>query len=128
MDSDRGFFSDLFHRVTLFVFDDSEEKKEKIKKTFPQQLWQEMRSPIVKQLDIHETRLQENIGQLIENFCKHYQSKFDGELLERKRYMEKLKNDKKTNEELEVEIASLVAEKKTIKDNIKMCIKIKGEL
>ncbi len=128
VDSDRGFFSDLFHLVTLFVFDDSDEKKEKIRKSLPQQLWQEMQSPMANQLVIHETRLQENIGQLINNFCKHYQSKFDGELLERKRYVEKLKKEEKTNEELEEEISTLETQKKTIRDNIKKCIKIKGKL
>ncbi len=128
VDSDQGLLSTLFHFFTLFIFDESDEKKEKIKKTLPQQLWQEMQSPIVEQLNIHETRLQGNIGQLITNFCKHYQSKFNGELLERKRYVEKLKKEEKTNEELEEEISTLETQKKTIEDNIEMCIKIRGEL
>ena len=42
--------------------------------------------------------------------------------------MEELKNDKKTNEELGEEISTLEMQKKTIEDNIKMCVKIKGEL
>ena len=128
VDNDRGFFSGLFHLVTLFVFDDSDEKKAKIRKTLPQQLWKEMQSPIVNQLVTNKTELQESIDQLINNFCDRYQGKFNGKLLKRKQYMEQLEKGKKTNEELEVEIASLLAEKKTIEDNTKMCIKIKGEL
>ncbi len=128
VDSDQGLLSTLFHFLTLFIFDESDEKKEKIRKKFPQQLWKEMQSPFVKQLDTHLTRMQENIDQLINDFCKHYQSKFNGELLERKRYVEKLENEKKTSEELEKEISTLETQKKTIEDNIEMCIKIRGEL
>jgi hypothetical protein len=128
VDSDRGFFSGFFHLVTLFVFDDSDEKKAKIRKTLPQQLWKEMQSPIVNQLVTNKTELQESIDQLINNFCDRYQDKFNGKLLKRKQYMEQLEKEKKTNEELEVEIVSLLEEKKTIEDNTKMCIKIKGEL
>ena len=42
--------------------------------------------------------------------------------------MEKLENEKKRNEELEEEISTLEMQKKTIEDNIKKCVKIKGEL
>lgn len=128
VDSDQGLLSTLFHFFTLFIFDESDEKKEKIRKTLPQQLWKEMQSPFVKQLDTHLTRMQENIDQLINDFCKHYQSKFNGELMERKQYMEDLEKEEKTNEDLKNEISTLETQKKTIEDNIKMCVKIKGEL
>ena len=42
--------------------------------------------------------------------------------------MERLERDKRTNEELRDAISSLEKEKKTFEDNIKMCIRIGGEL
>ena len=92
-----------------------EEEKEKIRKSLPQQLWKEMQSPIVNQLVTHRTRLQENMDQLINKFCTHYQSKFNGELEERKQYMEILEKNQKTNEEFQKEILTLDAEKKLSK-------------
>ena len=119
------YLGNLFFGLPYLI---KEEKKEEIRKSLPQQAWKKMQPPIVNQLVTNRTRLEENIDQLINNFCKHYQSKFNGELLERKRYMKKLENEKKTNEELKKEISTLETQKKTIEDNIKMCIKIKGEL
>ena len=115
----------LFFGIPYFI---KKGEKKEIRKSLPQQLWMEMQSPIVNQLVIHQTQLQENIDQLINNFCNHYQSKFNEDLRKQKQYMEKLKKDERTNEELKKEISTLEAEKKTIYDNIQNCIRIKGDL
>ena len=119
------YVGNIFFGVPYLI---KEGEKKEIRKSLPQQIWEKMQSPIVNQLVIHQTRLQENIDQLIKNFCKHYQSKFNGELLERKQYMEDLEKEEKTNEDLKNEISSLETQKKRIEDNIKVCVKIKGEL
>ena len=87
-----------------------------------------MQGLIVEQFDTHRTGLEKKIDMMINGVCDEYKRKIDGELLGRKRYMEQLEKNKKTNEELEEEISTLETEKKTIEDNIKMCVKIKGEL
>ena len=115
----------LFFGIPYFI---KKGEKKEIRNSLPQQLWSEMQSPIVNQLVRHRKRLQDNIDQLIDNFCNHYQSKFNEDLRKQKQYMEKLKKDKRTNKELKKEISTLVAEKKTIYDNIQNCIRIKGEL
>ena len=128
VEGSKGFFYYLGNTFFGLPYLIKEEEKEEIRKSRPQKIWQKMQSPIVNQLVIHRGRLQENIGRLINNYCNHYRSKFNGELLERERYVEKLENEKKRNEELEEEISTLEMQKKTIEDNIKKCVKIKGEL
>ena len=105
-----------------------EEEKEAIRKKLPQLLWEGIKSSLVPLSQRIETEVQKNINRLINNFCGRYKRKFDRELQERQEYMESLERKQRTNEELRDAIFSLEKEKKTFEDNIKMCIRIGGEL
>ena len=104
------------------------EKKEVIRRTLPQQYWQEIQSPLLTLSQKIETEVQNNIDRLINNFCDRYKRQFDKELQNRQEYMESLEGYKRTNEELRDEISDLEAEKKTFEDNINKCTQIAGEL
>ena len=105
-----------------------ENEKYNIQKSLPQKYWSRMKGDIASSITRGGTRFQEEINAMINKFCGEYNYKFEGELKERKQYMAQLKKNKKTNEELEEDISTMEAEKKRIENNIKMCIKIKGEL
>ena len=74
------------------------------------------------------TRLQKEIKVLINDFCDRYKCQFDGELLERRQYIENLEKEQKISEELRDEISDLEVQKKIFEDSINLCAKIEGEL
>jgi len=103
-------------------------KKDDIRKSRPQVIWQKIQSQLRVNFEKIMTGLQKEIGSMINNFCNIYKDKFDEELRGRQRDMENLEKRQQKNEELGAEISSLEAQKKTVKDNIKTCIKVLGEL
>ncbi len=105
-----------------------ESEKDKIKGSELPKYWQKIQSELETNCRKGETQLQKEIDAMVNNFCGEYQRKLKGEFQERQRFMEELEEGKETNEKLRDEISSLEEQKKTIKANIKKCVKVGGEL
>ena len=129
LEESKGFGYYLRNVVFLgipYLIKDSE--RDDILKSRPQKAWEDIKLKLRIHFTTSMTRLQEEIGMLINDFCDRYKRTFDKELQERQRYMENLEGDKRTNEKLGDDISSLEVEKKTIEYSINLCAKIKGEL
>ena len=123
---DWGYYAgNIFFAIPYFL---KEGEKKEIRQSRPQRGWEEMQSLIVEQLVTHKTQLQKKIDAMINGVCDEYKSQIDGELLKRKKYIEDIEQEKKTNVELRNELLSLEEEKKTIDTNIQICIRVRGEL
>ena len=105
-----------------------ESKKDDIRKSRPQETWKKIQPQLTANFTNVMTGLQKEIGAMINNFCTIYKDKFDKELRGRQQFMENLEKDSQKNEEWKDKILSLEAQKKTFEDNIKTCIKVRGEL
>ena len=104
-------------------------KERRIRKSRPQQIWQEIQPLLKKQLERNETLLHRKIEHFIDKCCDgEYKLKLDEALREQEQFLEKLQTEEKTNDELGKEIAHLEKEKESIEDRILKCQRIIGNL
>lgn len=90
-----------------------QKQKERIIKSFPQELWTGIQSQFREDFQNCLTRLEKEIDEMIKECCDEYNSTFDGEFQERQQYMENLEKEQKAGEELRDEISILEAQKKS---------------
>ena len=128
VDEERNFRDRLKHLIFRSDTKATENKRVKIRRSFPIHYWIEMKPELKKLYTSYKTDLSRQIDEKVNAACEKYKTVRDKELQKEEKGLKIIKGKEKENKELGDEISCLEKEETRIDTNIQKCEKLRAQL